>query len=164
MSAKESYKRWNNLIVLSIGGGIIIGLLLNVWYTHNSAPVMYQVAEAYDHPIEPEEEVILIEAHINWTPERIEQEIRETFPETQNTAVAVAKCESGLRADAVGPTNDRGIMQIHEPSWHAVAVRLGYADYATDVADNLSMARYIYERNGWNAWVCYSHGYYKKYL
>jgi hypothetical protein len=49
-------------------------------------------------------------------------------------------------------------MQIHAPSWDAVARRLGYNNYRTEVQDNLKMARYIYDNAGkkWSDWVCFT--------
>ena len=42
---------------------------------------------------------VLIEVKIEWNRARIEERIREVFPEAPNTAVAIAKCESGLVKD-----------------------------------------------------------------
>jgi len=112
-----------------------------------------QIAEAY---VEPRE--VRIEVRVNWTEERIEQEIRSVFHEDPDIAVRIAKCESGLRIDAKGPTQDYGLMQIHAPFWDAVARELGYHNYRTEVQDNLKMARYIYDNAGkkWTDWVCYN--------
>ena len=51
-------------------------------------------------------------------PSNIKRLIRETFPEDPLTAVAVAQCESGIKATAYNPNNrngtvDRGVMQIN---------------------------------------------------
>ncbi len=115
---------------------------------------------------------ILIEVVINWTPERIEQEIRSVFPEAPNTAVAIFKCESGLDPDiqshhilSYGREQSFGVAQIHAPDWHDTAIRLGYVNYKTDPSDNLKMARYIYDgRGNFNDWTCYKNGGYKIHL
>lgn len=69
--------------------------------------------------------------------------------------LAVANCESGLRQDAVSHTNDFGVMQINKATWHEIANELEL-DYQNNEDDNLKMARYIYEVQGRNAWVCYN--------
>jgi len=96
--------------------------------------------------------------------------IRETFPETPNTAVAVAMAESGMvmqqsrhkyPKDMDGQkagSRERSwcIYQIHEPVHHATAVRLGYENYKTDVEDCVKMARVIYDQaGGWSPWTVY---------
>jgi len=96
--------------------------------------------------------------------------IRQTFPETPNTAVAVAMAESGMRMvqsnhkypkDMDGQrsgSQERSfcIYQIHEPAHHATAVRLGYENYKTDVEDCVKMARVIYDQaGGWSPWTVY---------
>ena len=79
------------------------------------------------------------------------------FPEEPHIAVAVARCESGLNADIQGPTNDYGLMQIHAPSWQAVAERLGLTEYRTNPVQNVQLARYIYDNAGgsFRDWVCW---------
>lgn len=107
-----------------------------------------------------------------WTEERIEEAIRATFPETPNTAVAIAKCESGLNPTqqsyhqlSYGREQSFGIFQIHAPDHNATALRLGLPNYRTDVEENLKMARYIYDdRGNWTAWTCYTKGLYKAHL
>lgn len=147
----------------SIAVGILTGLFCDVAFR----PYVQEVkAETKVEEPRVEGKDFIIKVVINWTPERIEQEIRTTFPEAPNTAVAIAKCESGLKPDQVGNiTPDYGLMQIHGPSWDAKAKELGYSNYKTDVQDNLKMARHIYDgRGNFNDWVCYTKGMYKKYL
>lgn len=86
--------------------------------------------------------------------------IIQTFPEDPHTALAIARCESGLNPTAfndknVTPTVDRGIFQIN--SVHDEALnRLGLDPW--DVEDNVEFARYLYDqRGGWQDWVCYTH-------
>lgn len=140
-----------NVVAGAVLVGIVMGILVQV--SIDSATPVYAVNEIVE-----EEEVIEIEVVIDWTKERIEKEIRATFPEDPETAIAIFKCESGLRPDAKGPTSDYGVAQIHQPSWDKVAKRLGHEDYQTDVRDNLAMARHIYDNAGkkWTDWVCYT--------
>lgn len=152
----------DRIMVLCAGIGIIIGICTDVYVTHNSQPIVY-VAEAAT--VESVEKEVQIEVVIDWTEERIIQEIEKTFPEDPKTAVKIAKCESGLDADIqsrhilhYGQEKSFGIFQIHKPDWHNTAVRLGYENYKTDPGDNIKMARYIYEQAGkrWTDWSCYN--------
>lgn len=115
-------------------------------------------------PIEPKE--VQIEVVYDWTKERIIKEIEATFPEDPKTAVKIAICESnlkiGIQSHHIGADGQQersfGIFQIHAPSWHKTAMRLGYVNYQTDVLDNLKMARYIYDNadQNWRDWSCFS--------
>lgn len=95
-----------------------------------------------------------------WTRENIKRLIRQTFPEDPHTAVAVATCESGLKAGAyndknVTPTYDSGIFQINSVH-HERMVALNLNKW--DVEDNVRFARILYEEQGWQPWVCYWKG------
>lgn len=105
--------------------------------------------------VEQPQEVPL-EVIISWTPERIKQEIRTTFPEAPELAIAIFKCESGLVPTASSPTSDHGVTQINAPTWDKRAKQLGYNEYKTDVKQNLAMARHVYEEagNSFRPWVC----------
>lgn len=154
-----------DVICLCISTGVIIGLFLSFAQHYHASKV-----EAKELPLVNSSELPLprevrIEARINWTPERIEKEIRNTFSEDPETAVKIARCESGLVADiqsrhvlSYGQERSWGIFQIHEPDWGKVAVRLGYDDYKTDPGDNIAMARHIYDNAGkkWTDWTCYN--------
>lgn len=161
------YRNWtgavtDKVIVLAMGAGIICGIFIDAYIQYNAQPIIY-VAEASE--IEPRE--VRIEVKIDWTTERIEKEIRDTFPEDPDTAVKIAKCESGLHPDIqsrhvlyYGQEKSFGLFQIHKPDWHTTALRLGYDNYQTEVQDNIKMARYIYEHAGkkWTDWSCYNKG------
>lgn len=109
---------------------------------------------------------------VDWSPERIETEIRDTFPETPNTAVAVAKSESGryLKADAYNPEwhydshgnkicqGSFGIMQI------ACIHHLEDPEALFDVEFNIQKARSIYLDSDWYPWGGYTNGGWKKHL
>ena len=124
----------------------------------NTAEAMNVVATSTPQEVE----LIVV---INWTKERIEKEIRNTFPERPEIALAIAKCESGLVADiqsghtlSYGRERSFGIFQAHEPDWGHVATRLGLHDWRTDPAENIKLARHIYESagNSFSPWSCYS--------
>lgn len=109
---------------------------------------------------------VQLEEEIDWTPERIEEEVRAVFPESPERALAVFYCESGmdtngdgkkeLQPEAVSPTHDYGISQINRATWHDTALELGLTEYQTDVQQNLEMARFVYEDAGYTfrPWVC----------
>lgn len=113
-----------------------------------------------------------IEIEVTYSRERIIEIIRETFPEAPNTAVAIAKCESGLDADiqshhqlSYGREQSFGIFQIHSKDHDRTAKKLGLKNYKTDVRDNVEMARHLYDSRGnFRDWTCYNTGAYKKYL
>ena len=84
--------------------------------------------------------------------------IRETFPEDPNTAIAVARCESGLNANAYNPTNsngttDGGLWQINDVH-NSTLERMGLDKYNPE--DATEFARYLYDQRGWKDWVCYT--------
>lgn len=89
----------------------------------------------------------------------IEDKIIKTFPDNPDLMLAIAECESGLRQfDDSGNyikshTNDSGLFQINDATWKTTADNLNL-DYKHSVDDNIEMARYIYDTQGVNAWVC----------
>jgi hypothetical protein len=69
------------------------------------------------------------------------------FPEwTLDTAVAIARCESGFRPNATGSQGEMGLWQIH-PRWHSDATYdpLGNAKAAYRISDG---------GTDWGAWSC----------
>lgn len=105
---------------------------------------------------EPQE--VQIEVKIIWTQERVEKEIKSTFPEQPELAVRVARCESNLHPDAVNRNNpngtiDRGVFQINSVHNSRLA-KLGLDPF--DPIDNIQFARMLYDESGWLPWVCYT--------
>lgn len=144
-------------------------------YIKTYHPVIIYEAEAAVVVEEPQE--VQIEVAINWTQERIEQEIRATFPEDPVVAVAVAKAESELAYWKENPeahTNKKtgnvicygsfGLMQI------GCVHNMQDTEALKDVQFNLKKARAIYDDsmrrkgNGWLPWGAYTDGRYKLYL
>ena len=159
----RSNERWTQIVGHSILVGIVLGIVIHVL----SQPVVY-VNEVEAR--ESEEVVVKLEVKIDWTPDRVEEEIRKVFPEMPNTAVAVAIAESELNPDAFNPEAHRGcvgsigIMQVacvHHKSNPAAL---------HDIQTNLKKARAIYDDslartgNGWLPWGAYTDGRYKLYL
>ena len=148
-------ERWIQIIGFSILGGITLGLLID----RLQEPITYvKVAEAQE--VE-QEQVALI--RVVYDKAGIERLIRETFPEEPNTAVAIAKAESGLVATAYNPEAHRscngsvGVFQI-------ACVHTRDKESLKDVETNIKKAREIYLREGWRPWGAYTDGRYKEYL
>lgn len=86
--------------------------------------------------------------------------------------VAVAKSESGLRADAVGDGGDSiGIFQIHMPSHGDKLAKLTgstdrnvWVQWLKNPANNTLAASQVYHSQGLRAWTEYKNGNYKSYL
>lgn len=143
-------------------------LVAHSFYQELTQPETYvRVAQAQ----ELEGKEVLIEVRIDWNQQRIEQAIRETFPATPNTAVAIAKAESMLNANAYNPEwhYDRlgnpvcqgsyGIMQI------ACVHHLEDPEALFDVQFNLQKAKQIQSNAGdWKDWGAYTDGRWEEYL
>lgn len=80
-------------------------------------------------------------------PETVEQKIRATFKEDPETAVKVAKCESGLRPDAKNPNSSaRGVFQIMQ-SWHRINEK-----WLLNEDVNIQVAYQLWQEQGWTPW------------
>jgi len=110
-------------------------------------------------------------------PSHIETAIRKTFRDDEETAVAVVKAESKLNPYAVNYncrygniskscnkgdednawSTDCGLTQINVPG-------KGCPSELFEVDKNLAVASEKYQKRGWNPWVAYTNGSYKKYL
>lgn len=131
-------------MILGIAGGLVIDAVDRTI----GAPVEYIAEEA------PQE--VLIESHIDWTPERIKSEIRKVFHEEPETFVKIAKCESGLLPHAHNAkTNDGGILQIND-HYHGERLKeLGLDPFK--VEDNLKYGRMLYDEFGKQPWSASKH-------
>lgn len=91
---------------------------------------------------------------------------RKYFEGEWRLAKAVCQAESGLRADAVSPTNrngtrDHGLCQINDSN-----ARLAEGGNLLDPEVNVRVAaRLRYQsQSGWNNWTVYKTGKYKQFL
>lgn len=137
--------------------GIIGGILcfgIQLYMESDKVPHVTEVAEASEvqEEIKPEPKTVLIEVRVNWTPERIAQEIDKVFPDAP-IMHDVMRCESGGNNDAYNPTNgshDNGLFQIsdlyHGPRVRALGLDVG------DPADNIAFARILYDESGLQPW------------
>lgn len=101
-------------------------------------------------------------------PGSVEAIIAGVFPAAEvQRAVAVARCESGLRAGLVaGPntdgTYDHGLFQLNDGgTLQGLLLAAGEPAERFDVAAeplwNTRAARLLWERRGWQPWVCAAH-------
>lgn len=139
--------RFDKFLLASILGGILFGIIFEIVSTESNMVV--HIAEA--KVIIPKE--VMIEVRIDWTEERIIEEINNVFPDAP-IMVEVAKCESSLRPDAYNGTNnshDKGLFQISTKYHGAKVKELGLDMY--DVKDNLAFARILYDEKGLGPWI-----------
>lgn len=129
--------------------GILGGLLI---HTNNHYPGRVVYAQEDEAP-----RVIQIEVKIDWTEERIREEISKVFPDAP-VMMDVARCESGFLQHAYNPTNeshDGGIFQISQ-KYHGDRMQaLGLDPY--DVQDNIQYARTLYDESGLRPWSASKH-------
>lgn len=121
-----------------IGGNIIV----NAEQFNKAHPIEY--AQAQKPPQE-----ILIETKIEWTEERIIEEIKKTFPEQPERMVKVARCESGIKNVPGQLSDDGGIFQINI-THKEVLEEQGLDRF--DIGDNIKFARYLYDHGGLSHW------------
>lgn len=93
--------------------------------------------------------------------EDITSMIQAMFPEDPETAVAIAKAESGMRAHAIGVnrngTKDAGLYQINDIHGYSLDERL-------NPYENVKIARKLYDKHGWTCWSAYTNKSYQKFL
>lgn len=123
-----------------IGGNIIV----NSEEHNKEHPIVY---EALAEEGEPRE--ILIETKVEWTEERIIEEIKNTFPEQPERMVKVARCESGIKNVPGKLSDDGGIFQINITHKEELE-KQGLDRY--NIADNIKFARYLYDHGGLSHW------------
>ncbi len=118
------------------------------------------------------DEVICPDEQKELSEDEIIQFIQDTFPEDLETAVNIARCESGLNPQRIGDTT---IMTTNEETGEIVGDSIGLFQVRTggqkwnraarngmsadafrqkmkNPQDNIHYARDIYERRGWSAW------------
>ena len=143
---------------------IILGIFMDVYDVNPFEPEIVYAENVKEEPKE-----VRIEVVIDWDEERIIKEIRDTFPEEPNTAVAVAFAESQLNPKAFNGESHRGcdgsigVMQM-------ACVHQRSGEDLFDPAQNLKRARAVYDDskartgNGWLPWGAYTDGRWKQYL
>jgi len=85
--------------------------------------------------------------------------IRQYFGDDADIMIKIAQCESGLRQFSQtgepirSHTFDYGLFQINEEVWDNTALKMGL-NYKYSMEDNVKMANYILDVQGFGAWVC----------
>lgn len=83
--------------------------------------------------------------------EEITSHIRQVFGKQADNAIAVSKCESGLRYDATNRntngTTDSSIFQINSIHTPEFGDR-----FKTDWMENIRVAKVLFDRRGWKDW------------
>ena len=96
------------------------------------------------------------EEEIEWTEERIKEEIRKVFPENGEEMIRVASCEGvkdgRIHAEAYNAaTDDHGVLQINE-YYHGKTYRaLGFTNMK-DPIQNLAYGKILYDQSGLQPW------------
>ncbi len=86
--------------------------------------------------------------------QEVMQYIIEVFGDDADRAIWVAKCESGLRTNALNDKNrngtvDHGVFQIN-----SVHTKRFGSEFKTDWKENVRVARKIQQEQGFKPWVC----------
>lgn len=166
----NSSEHLTEAVALGVGIGILLGIFIHVYMS----PVV-ETAHA-EIVIKEPPKVVMIE--VVSTEETIEAKIRATFPLEPNTAVAVAKSESGknLNPKAYNPEwhHDKNGNRVCQGSYGLMQVacvhNIDNPEALFDVDFNLKKAKQIYDDakerkdSPWRPWGGWSSGGYKKYL
>lgn len=88
------------------------------------------------------------------TKQEVMEYILEVFEDDADRAIWVAKCESGLRTNAINDKNkngtvDHGVFQIN-----SVHTKRFGSEFKTDWKANVRVARAIQKEQGFKPWVC----------
>ena len=142
-----------NITVVVMCGVIFGNIFMGSWEYNELHPIEY--VQAYESP---EPEIILIETQINWTPERINEEVEKQAEKYGKSAAYMKKiihCESmgsttvqsyhvqnGVREDSWG------LVQIHLPSHPTVTKEQALdPEFAIEfLAKNLGKVRWSCEK------------------
>jgi hypothetical protein len=154
----DEYYRWEALIGYSILVGLVLGIFIHVY----SQPVVYiREAEAKEDEVE-----VILEVKIDWTKERIEQEIRTaankygvSYEKMYNTI----KCESGFDIDiqsqnqlSYGREQSYGLSQWHIPAKNKTADGTVITkEMALDPIVALDAMAYHFSVGNARAWTCF---------
>jgi len=143
-------------VVLGLIGGILIHLYIQ-HENHVEASELEVTETVLETPAVLEPKVVQIKVVVNWTPERIAQEIDKVFPDAP-IMHDVMRCESGGDIEAYNPTNnshDNGLFQISD-LYHGKRVRALGLDVG-DPADNIRFARILFDEQGLQPWSASKH-------
>jgi hypothetical protein len=151
------YRKIRAIPRLSIGVAIMAVIIMGICLDINDKPIEY-VRDAVVETAQAEEVQKPVMIEIIYPKEESRMRlIKQYFPEDYDNAIKVFRCESHLMQEkdgvtVTGPTQDKGIAQIHVPTHGKELARLGLD--VNDIEDNLKFARILYDQYGWKPWVC----------
>jgi len=149
-----------------VGFAIVLGVLLGFLIDASNRPVIY-IAEARTVEVMPEEpQKVLIEVKIDWTKERIEQEIRtasDKYGVSYDKMYHTIKCESGFNIKirsqhflSYGQEDSWGLAQFHLPSRNRDASgTIITRDMALDPVQALDAMAFHFSKGNARAWTCH---------
>lgn len=158
----ETYTTIRAMERITIGcacmGAIVLAIVFDVWYQSATAPIEYVATVAHAEELEPREVQFRVE--INWTRERLEQEVETKAKEYGVSAQLmkdIIKCESNWDTDvqshhtlSYGREKSFGLVQIHLPSHPTVSY-----EEAIDPAFAINfLAEHIADGSA-RMWSCY---------
>lgn len=88
------------------------------------------------------------------TTHKVKRLTYQYFGKDAPTALRVFKCESGLRPDAVGSTDDYGVAQIHLPAHSKKIPADDKIAWLFNPENNIKLAYQLFLSSGFNPWVC----------
>lgn len=151
-------------VFIAIVGAVTLGMAMVKKQAHIDFKAA-KVAYAYEASLSARTRVASPSATptptIVMTPEKreIEVYVKEVFGKYADQALMIAKCESGLRPNAVGTNKDGsqdfGLFQLNS-YWHGFNKGVNNSRHLFDYKINTLMAWNIFEGSGykWGLWVC----------
>lgn len=94
----------------------------------------------------------------------IERLIIETFPEDPQTALAIARAESGLNPRAINAGDNHGVCKGSYGVFQVGCVHGIPPETLYDPVFNIKKARKLYDERGWEPWGAYTNGSFRKHM
>lgn len=82
------------------------------------------------------------------------QYIVEVFGDDADKAIWMARCESGLRKDAINTKNRNGSVDYGVFQINSVHIKRHGDEFTKDWRENVRVAKKIYDEQGFRPWVC----------
>lgn len=146
LTHKRRVKIYKDVALKATACGLIVGVFLAAWmYPITKPHFLIPHVLAYN---------FVVEDYGKGLPQTIKDQIKVSFIDkgqaVVDQALLVARCESGVREEAVNPKNkdgshDSGVFQIN--SGHGIPNR-----YLLNSRVNIAIARQMYDAGGWNPW------------
>lgn len=112
------------------------------------AKIATESATSTPAPITPEPEPSLSDK------QEVMSYILEVFGDDADRAIWIAKCESGLRKDAINPNNPNGTTDYGVFQINSVHLKKRGDKFTNDWRENVRVAKKIFDEQGFRPWVC----------